>query len=138
MLDFAPLPTRLTPQSDLRRALEDVLASQHCEAAFILSGVGSLSRASLRLAGAAASTAFEGDLEILTLAGTLAIHGAHLHMSVATAQGSVCGGHVGYGCIVRTTAEVLIGLLPDWSFTRELDAATGYAELTVRKRGARS
>jgi hypothetical protein len=41
-------------------------------------------------------------------------------------------------CIVRTTLEVLAGLLPDWSFARELDAAAGYAELAVRKRGAPS
>jgi hypothetical protein len=30
--------------------------------------------------------------------------------------------------------EVLVALLPDWSFARELDAATGYAELAMRKR----
>lgn len=37
-----------------------------------------------------------------------------------------------YGCIVRTTAEVLLALLPDWRFNREHDAATGYDELVVQ------
>lgn len=36
------------------------------------------------------------------------------------------------GCTVRTTAEVLLALLPDWRLSREPDAATGYDELVVR------
>jgi predicted DNA-binding protein with PD1-like motif len=35
---------------------------------------------------------------------------------------------------VRTTAEVLLALLPEWAFSREPDAATGYDELVVRAR----
>ncbi len=42
------------------------------------------------------------------------------------------GGHVTYGCTVRTTAEVLLALLPDGRFAREPDAATGFDELVVR------
>jgi predicted DNA-binding protein with PD1-like motif len=42
---------------------------------------------------------------------------------------------VAQGCIVLTTAEVLLALLPDWRFTREPDARTGYDELVVRARG---
>jgi uncharacterized protein len=74
-----------------------------------------------------------GDLEILTLAGTVASNGSHLHMSVADTDGRVFGGHVAYGCTVRTTAEVLLLLLPEWSFTREPDPATGFAELVIRQ-----
>jgi hypothetical protein len=36
---------------------------------------------------------------------------------------------------VRTTAEILLVLLPDWAFTREPYAATGFAELVVKARG---
>jgi hypothetical protein len=46
-------------------------------------------------------------------------------------MGEVLGGHAGCRCIVRTTAEVLLALLPEWSFGREPDAATGHAELIV-------
>jgi hypothetical protein len=88
----------------------------------------------LRLAGASEVRALAEDLEILTLAGTVADGGAsHLHASVARASGEVVGGHVGVGCIVRTTAEVLLALLPEWHFTRMPDAATGYDELVVKR-----
>ena len=43
-------------------------------------------------------------------------------------SGRVMGGHVAHGCIVHTTAEVLLLLLSDWSFDRELDPVTGFAE----------
>lgn len=35
-------------------------------------------------------------------------------------------------CIVRTTAEVLLALLPEWEFAREPDALRGCDELVVR------
>jgi predicted DNA-binding protein with PD1-like motif len=126
------LPLRLPPGSDLRKSLEDVLAAHAVEAAFVVSGLGSLSRACLRLAGAESAHEIPGDLEILTLSGSLARNGSHLHISVADATGRVIGGHVAFGCVVRTTAEVLIMTLPGWAFTRELDPATGYAELVIR------
>jgi len=53
-------------------------------------------------------------------------------MALSTATGEVFGGHVAPGCIVRTTAEVLLALLPEWEFARELEALTGYDELVVR------
>jgi hypothetical protein len=34
---------------------------------------------------------------------------------------------------VRTTAEVLVVVLPGWSFARESDPATGFPELVIRK-----
>jgi hypothetical protein len=44
---------------------------------------------------------------------------------------------VSYGCTVRTTAEVLMLLIPEWSLAREHDPSTGFAELVVqRKSGA--
>jgi predicted DNA-binding protein with PD1-like motif len=39
---------------------------------------------------------------------------------------------MGPGCVVRTTAEVLVALLPDHRFSREMDPATGYQELFVK------
>jgi hypothetical protein len=50
------------------------------------------------------------------------------------ATGRPFGGHVAYGCTIRTTAEALLLLLPEWSFMRELDSATGFAELVIRAR----
>lgn len=129
-----PLPLRLPPRTDLRRTLEEALVARGLTAAFVLSGIGSLAGARLRLAGAEQVRVMTGDLEILTLAGSLSPDGAHLHMSVADAAGCVTGGHVAYGCVVRTTAEVLLLGLPHWDFRRRPDAATGYAELLVMPR----
>ena len=101
----------------------------------MLSGIGSLSRAEIRHAGVDAPQSIAVDLEILTLAGTIAANGSHLHATLSDAHGRVLGGHVAPGCIVRTTAEVLLALLDDeWDFRREPDAATGYDELVLRRR----
>jgi len=129
------LPLRLEPDTDLRAALEAVLELEGCEAAFVTAGIGSLKRARIRYAGRAAPESVDGDFEILTLAGSLARAGAHLHISVADATGRVMGGHVAHGCVIRTTAEILVVLLPGWSFAREADAATGYDELVVQPAG---
>ena len=128
------LPLRLNPGDDLRDALAAALAAHGAAAAFVVSGIGSLREARLRFAGRDALQHVAGDLEILTLAGTLGTGGSHLHASLADADGRVFGGHVGPGCIVRTTAEVLLAVLDEVIFTREPDAATGYAELVIRPR----
>jgi len=130
-----PLPVRLHPGDDLRRALEHAIVQHNVAAAFVLSGIGSLRPAVVRLAGAEAVMRIDTDTEVLTLSGTIAASGSHLHISVADDQGRVIGGHAGYGCIVRTTAEVLLMLLPGWRFSREPDLATGYDELAIRRSG---
>jgi predicted DNA-binding protein with PD1-like motif len=129
-----PWPVRLNPGDDLRGALEAAVAVQGGGAAFVLAGIGSLSAACVRFAGAEQPSVLGGDLDILTLSGSIAANGSHLHVSVADASGRVRGGHVAPGCTVRTTAEVLVALLPGWQFAREPDAVTGYAELVLRER----
>lgn len=115
--------------ADLRSALAALPREQGFEAGFILTAVGSLSRVRLRFAGAETVWEREADFEILTLSGTLGPDGPHLHMSVADAAGAVTGGHVLEGCEVRTTAEIVVGIAPGWTFRRALDPATGYLEL---------
>lgn len=100
--------------------------------AFVVSGIGSLLDARLRFAGAESETLVSGAVEILSLCGTLTPDGAHLHMAVSDVNGRVVGGHVVYGNIVRTTAELLLVQSPQWSLGREHDPGTGYKELVVR------
>ncbi|KRC04148.1 DNA-binding protein [Hydrogenophaga sp. Root209] len=126
------LPIRLSPGVDLRRSLEALPTSQGTDSAFVVAGMGSLVQASLRYADAPDASMVTGPLEIVSLSGSLSAAGAHLHMSVADASGRVIGGHLGYGSTVRTTAEVLLALLPHGTLTREHDAATGFRELVVR------
>ena len=125
-------PLRLFPGDDLRAALEDVLRQVKLQAAFVIQGIGSLSVAQLRFAGDEDPTELRDDLEILTLAGSLSPDGAHLHMSVADPRGRVFGGHVARGCKVRTTAEILLALLPEHRFSREHDSSSGFMELVIR------
>jgi len=128
------LPLRLPPGADLRQALEAAARRPEVGAAFVVSGIGSLTQARLRFAQADVETVIEGPLEILSLSGSLADNGVHLHMAVSKADGTVLGGHVGHGCVIRTTAEILLALLPDWQLTRAHDAGTGYQELLARRR----
>ena len=135
-------PIRLIPGQDLREALEAAVRAQGCQAAFVLSGIGSLVDARIRFAGADEPLCICGDSEILSLSGTVGVGAAGyagrghslLHRAGAAATGEVFGGQVAPGCRVRTTAEVLLALLPEWTFMREADAATGFAELVVKAR----
>jgi predicted DNA-binding protein with PD1-like motif len=126
------LPLRIPVGADLRAALDAIPRAHGVDAAFVVQGIGSLSVACLRYAGQSDLAELRGDLEILSLAGSLGPDGPHLHMTVADGAGRVYGGHMGAGCVVRTTAEVLVALLPGHRFSREIDPATGYKELFVR------
>ena len=128
------LPLRLQPGDDLRQALETWISEQEEQAGCVISAIGSLSVVQLRFAGTAVATAIRGELEILSLAGTLSPDGAHLHISIADSSGAVIGGHLCSGSLVHTTAELVLGLLTEWRFSRELDPATGYAELRITPR----
>ena len=110
------------------------MGEQQEQAGCVISAVGSLSVAQLRFAGAAEATTINGELEILSLSGTLSADGAHLHIAIADSSAAVIGGHLCSGSLVRTTAELVVALLPEWRFSRELDTATGYAELRITPR----
>lgn len=131
--ELLALPLRITGGQDLREALIAATQGRGIAAAFVLSGIGSLAVAHIRYAAADEPRRLEGPLEILSLAGTLGAGGPHLHIGVADADGRVIGGHATAGCIVRTTAEVLVAVLPQWAFSREVDVGTGYRELVARR-----
>lgn len=125
------LPIRLVPGDDLIEGLQHAVSTNGCDAAFVLAGIGSLSIARLRFAGVPEPEHLVGDMEILTLSGSVSPTSAHLHMSISTSTGDVLGGHVGDGCIVRTTGEILLALLPEWTFGLAHDPRSGYEELVV-------
>ncbi len=132
------IPLRLHPGDDLKQALESRIAHEGEGSAWIVSGIGSLSVAQLRLAGRNEASVLDRDLEILTLQGSLCRSGSHIHITVADANGAVLGGHLCEGSLVRTTAEVLVARLPQWQLQRAVDPTTGYRELEILPRFMRA
>lgn len=122
-------PLRLPPGADLRSSLEDLARRHYPAGAFVVAGIGSLQDPHLRLADGDEGCRLSGPHELLTLSGTITAEGAHLHASVAAADGSAIGGHVMHGCAVHTTAELLLAPLSGWRLLRAHDPGTGYAEL---------
>jgi predicted DNA-binding protein with PD1-like motif/glutaredoxin len=106
------LPLKLGPGSDLRRSLEQ-LAIEQGAAGFVLGVVGNLSRATFQCAGRSGPTILEGDLEIITLQGTVAPGGVHLHLSLSDSDCQVWGGHLEPGTLVLKGADLLVGFLQD-------------------------
>jgi predicted DNA-binding protein with PD1-like motif len=129
---------RLTPRTDLKAELARFTETQPLRAGFILSCVGSLSHARLRMPGvpgvADIFRIYKEPMEIVSLMGTLSPDGLHIHISLSRRGGRCIGGHLVSGCIVNTTAEIVIGEATDMEFHRLTDPATGYAELSVRPR----
>jgi predicted DNA-binding protein with PD1-like motif len=134
------LALRLKPGQDLRQQLELFVKEKGIRAGFILTTVGSLRQASIRLADQPAATDFTGKFEIVSLVGTLGQDGIHLHIAISDKDGKTIGGHLVAGCLIYTTAEIVIGDAQELTFSRKQDAETGYQELRIRKksRGRRS
>ncbi len=104
------VPLHLLPGSDLRLALEQ-LAVEHDASGFVLGVVGNLSQAAFQCPGKPDPTVLQGELEIITLQGTLAPAGVHLHLSLSDADCQVWGGHLEPGSLVLKGADLLVGLL---------------------------
>jgi predicted DNA-binding protein with PD1-like motif len=122
---------RLIPGQDLKQVLQDFIAKNQISAGCILTCVGSLNGAVLRMADETIIKKYDGKFEIVSLVGTLCADGCHLHISIADKEGNVFGGHVKEGCNIHTTAEIIIGECEDLIFTREPDESTGFKELLI-------
>jgi hypothetical protein len=125
---------RLRPGQDLLKEIETVVRQERIEAGAILTCVGSLTDVKLRLANQEGPSVWQGHFEIVSLVGTLSTNGSHIHVSVSDSVGRTLGGHLLEGCKVYTTAELVIGVMPDLVYTREPDPAFGYRELVMRKK----
>lgn len=94
--------------------------------------MGSVTKATIRLADSTSIKTYEGPFEIVSLVGTLSGgEGGHLHISLSDSNGRVFGGHVIGDLYVYTTAEVVVGECVGLNFQREQDSKTGYDELVI-------
>lgn len=129
---------RLKPGADLKAPIEQQVQQAAIKAGFIITCVGGLSQATVRMAGAQPDSqdirTLTEDFEIVSLVGTVSVNGVHLHMSFSDKNGQVHGGHLKEGTIIDPTAEIVIGVDEAVEFTREMDNETGFAELVIKKR----
>ncbi len=126
-----PLSLRLLPGQDLKKELDSLTEQHHIKAACVLTCVGSLTTAVLRYANQETATTLTGHFEIVSLTGVMSEEGSHYHISISDEQGRCHGAHLLDGCIIYTTAEIVIGCISDVSFLRTFDPRTGYPELEI-------
>ena len=96
--------------SDLHQSLR-AFAGQQSGSGFVLSVVGNLRQAAFQCPGQAQPTLLRGDLELITLQGTLAPGGIHLHLCVSDDTCQVWGGHLEPGTLVQKGVDLLVGLI---------------------------
>ena len=124
---------RLNDGQDLMLEIKQLLEQYDIKAGVILSAVGSLKESNIRVPVIDGQVKYINpiNLDIDNLHGTVSVNGIHLHISVSDVEGRVFGGHLKEGCIIRTTCELVIGVIDDKQFKREPDATTGFDELVV-------
>ena len=125
---------RLKPGQDLQQEIESYVKQNQIEAGWIATCVGSLTQTHLRFANQLDGTTLNGHVEIVSLAGTLSLNGSHLHLCVSNSAGQTTGGHLLPGCLVYTTAEIVISESKELVFTREKDGSTPWEELQIKKK----
>jgi len=125
---------RLKPGQDLFDSIEEFVHQKNVEAGCILSGVGSLTHATLRQANREFISEYDGHFEIVSITGTVATHGSHVHISISDGDGKTIGGHLESGSKIYTTAEIVIAMFDDVIYKREFAEDSGYEELAVYKK----
>ncbi|MEE6474739.1 hypothetical protein FKM82_010479 [Ascaphus truei] len=129
---------RLGPGEEIVTSLFKFVQEKKLKAPFVITCVGSVNKATLRLANFNALNTNEiiylnENFEIVSLVGTLN-EDAHLHISLSDKDGKTIGGHAIGDLHVFTTAEIVIGECSNLQFTREMDERTGFPELVIRSR----
>ena len=100
----------LNAGADVRRSLEELAHRENAQG-FVLSVVGNMQQACFACPGRSNPTVLSGELEIITLQGTVAPQGVHLHLSFSDGDCQVWGGHLEHGSLVLKGADLLVGFL---------------------------
>lgn len=125
---------RLHPGDDIKKEIIKFTKKNSIQAGFIISAVGSVTRATLRMADETVIKDFDKKHEIICLDGTLSQDDVHLHMSLSDEDGNVIGGHLKEGCLVYVTLELVVGESEELKFSRKYDEETGFKELVINKK----
>lgn len=125
---------RLLPGEDLQAGIQRYVDEHDIEAGWVATCVGSLTEWTLRFADRQEHVRGSGHFEIVSLCGTVSVNGSHLHLAISDGDGRTIGGHLVPGCVVYTTAEIVLGESREHVFAREVDGSTPWRELQVRRR----
>ena len=128
------LACRLKIGSDLKESIEKICKENDIDTAIVLSGVGCLYEARIRLAKAEGFLEDKNDYEIVSLNGTISKGSAHIHIALSDETGKTIGGHLSEGCLVNTTCELVLGVLEEYTSSRPFDPNTGYDEINFVKK----
>ena len=116
MTEITTICRRLSAGEDLYESLLGLVSEHRLAAAAVVSVVGSLESACLRLAGASEAIEIPGPLEIISGTGTLCPDGLHVHVAVADAEGTTRGGQLtgspgaAYGVAILIESATLTSL----------------------------
>ena len=124
---------RLKPGDDVREKIEQYTVQNNIAAGWLVTCAGSLTEYNLRFANQEKGSTGIGHFEIVSLTGTISKNGSHLHISISDSAGKTIGGHLLKGCIVYSTAEIVIQNATDLQFVREKDGSTPWEELQINK-----
>src|SRR5690606_15104542 len=106
--DMNQITTRLKRGEDLKAGIVRIVKDNKVKAGVIVSAVGCLSQASLRIADGKTVKTWNESFEIVSVTGTVSVNGCHIHVSLSKLDGSTIGGHLKEGCIINTTVEIVI------------------------------
>jgi predicted DNA-binding protein with PD1-like motif len=128
---------RLEPGQDLFPEMKNYLSKHSINAAFIMTCVGSLKKIHLRTAAGGGETKYlieEKCYEIVSLVGCISLERCHVHVGLSDHEGNGFGGHLmDSGNIIFTTAEIVIGVLPQLHFEQVHCDKSGWPELVAKK-----
>lgn len=124
---------RLKRGQDILIELKRYLADNKIKAAVILSAVGCVLEAKIRDASGITIRSIKENMEIVSLNGTLSDNRTHLHIALSKEDLTTIGGHLVEGCIINTTAEIVILELTEYEFNKQYDESTGYDELLIKR-----
>ena len=127
------MAVRLKRGEDLKERMEDICLTNGIDTAVVLTGVGCVYQAKIRLAGGESFYENKENYEIVSLTGTISKGHAHVHISLADISGKAIGGHLCKGCMIDTTCELVLGILEEYESKRVYDPDTGYDEIEFEK-----
>ena len=124
---------RLRRGDDLLREVQKMAQEEQLELAVILSAVGCVTKARLRDASGVTIREIDEPCEIVSATGTVSRKRCHIHVALSKEDLSTVGGHLGEGCLINTTRELVLGVVEGWRCGVEQDEETGYDEIVFER-----